>query len=101
MNRARKTDRRACAVLGVCAGARAAARPGRRRGVGRRRGSQVVGVDLETGLRPSLRAINHSLGLKADGSIVAWGNNDSGQMPRALEHGASSRSRGGLHHSLG
>jgi len=42
-------------------------------------GSQVVGVDLSSGFVAVAAGASHSLGLKADGSIVAWGYNDSGQ----------------------
>ena len=42
-------------------------------------GSKVVGVDLSGGFRAVAAGGRHSLGLKADGSIVAWGDNDHGQ----------------------
>ncbi|MHC4676206.1 MAG: hypothetical protein ACYTBZ_27255, partial [Planctomycetota bacterium] len=38
-------------------------------------GSQVVGVDLDSGFVAVAAGNGHSLGLKADGSIVAWGHN--------------------------
>ena len=41
-------------------------------------GSQVVGVDLDKGFAAVAAGWSHSLGLKADGSVVAWGGNDSG-----------------------
>ncbi|NMD34900.1 MAG: hypothetical protein GYA73_03365 [Planctomycetes bacterium] len=42
-------------------------------------GSTVVGVDLSGGFRAVAAGGGHSLGLKADGSIVAWGDNEYGQ----------------------
>jgi hypothetical protein len=42
-------------------------------------GSQVVGVDLSAGFVAVAAGGSHSLGLKTDGSIVAWGDNSSGQ----------------------
>jgi uncharacterized membrane protein len=38
-------------------------------------GSQVVGVDLSKGFVKVAAGGSHSLGLKGDGSIVAWGSN--------------------------
>ena len=42
-------------------------------------GSQVVGVDLSSGFVKVADGGYHSLGLKQDGSIVAWGWNGYGQ----------------------
>ncbi len=42
-------------------------------------GSKVVGVDLSGGFRAVATGGGHNLGLKADGSIVAWGWNNRGQ----------------------
>ena len=42
-------------------------------------GSQVVGVDLTHGFVAVAAGWGHSLGLKADGSIAAWGDNWNGQ----------------------
>src|SRR5687767_11071901 len=42
-------------------------------------GQKVVGADLSTGFVSIAEGGLHSLGLKADGSIVAWGYNGSGQ----------------------
>ena len=41
-------------------------------------GSQVVGVDLTKGFVSVAAGYQHSLGLKPDGSIVAWGRNSEG-----------------------
>ncbi|MCK4342787.1 MAG: hypothetical protein KAY37_13800, partial [Phycisphaerae bacterium] len=42
-------------------------------------GEQVVGGDLSADCVDVAGSGNHSLGLKADGSIVAWGYNHHGQ----------------------
>jgi len=42
-------------------------------------GAQVVGVDLSADFVSVAAGSYYSLGLKADGSIVAWGSNSSGQ----------------------
>lgn len=42
-------------------------------------GSQVVGVDLSSGFVRLAAGWEYSLGLKEDGSVVAWGNNQYGQ----------------------
>ncbi len=42
-------------------------------------GRQVVGGDLSEGFAAVAAGGNHGLGLKADGSIVAWGWNTYGQ----------------------
>ena len=42
-------------------------------------GSQVVGVDLSGGFTDIAAGGAHSLGLKEDGSLVAWGDNGHGQ----------------------
>ena len=41
-------------------------------------GSQVVGVDLSSGFVAVAAGFGHSLALKADGAIVAWGDNGYG-----------------------
>ena len=42
-------------------------------------GYQVVGVDMSSGFTAVAASDLHSLGLKQDGSIVAWGDNEYGQ----------------------
>ena len=42
-------------------------------------GSQVIGVDLSQGFVAVVAGRYHSLGLKSDGSVVAWGDNKYGQ----------------------
>ncbi|MEK7993664.1 MAG: RCC1 domain-containing protein, partial [Planctomycetota bacterium] len=42
-------------------------------------GDQVVGVDLSNGFVEVAAGARHSLGLKQDGSIAAWGYNGYGQ----------------------
>ena len=42
-------------------------------------GNQVFGVDLSKGFVKVAAGLFHSLGLKGNGSIVAWGDNGSGQ----------------------
>lgn len=42
-------------------------------------GSQVVGVDLDGGFVAVSAGTYHSIGLKADGSIIAWGDNHYSQ----------------------
>ncbi|MDH7480616.1 MAG: hypothetical protein QHH26_01405 [Armatimonadota bacterium] len=43
------------------------------------RGIQVVGVDLNGPFVQIDGGGDHSLALRKDGSVVAWGNNDDGQ----------------------
>ena len=38
-------------------------------------GTQVVGVDLSSGFTAVAAGSRHSVGLKADGSVVPWGDN--------------------------
>ena len=46
-------------------------------------GEQVVGVELSDGLAALAAGEYHSLGLKADGSIVGWGDNSYRPVQRA------------------
>ena len=42
-------------------------------------GNQIVGVNLESGFTAVASGVFHSLGLKTDGEIVAWGGNAQAQ----------------------
>jgi hypothetical protein len=54
-------------------------------------GEQVVGGNLSKGFTAITAGGSHSLGLKADGSIVAWGRNDYGQCNMPLPTGKTMR----------
>ncbi len=64
-------------------------------------GGQVVGVDLSGGFTSVESGWYHSFGLKADGSIVAWGYNTSGQCNVPLPNTGFIVVAGGHSHSLG
>jgi hypothetical protein len=64
-------------------------------------GEQVVGADLSGGLVAVAGGREHSLGLKSDGSIVAWGRNDDGQCDVPTPNTDFVAVAGGYHHSLG
>jgi len=64
-------------------------------------GSQVVGVDLSSGFTHVAAGGNHSLGLKGDGSIVAWGYNDYGQCNVPSPNSDFVAVAAGYSHSLG
>src|SRR3990172_9187365 len=64
-------------------------------------GSQVVGVDLSGGFVGIAAGEVHSLGLKADGSIVAWGYNFYGQTNVPPPNTGFVGVAGGGYHSLG
>ncbi|MBI4719361.1 MAG: PKD domain-containing protein [Planctomycetes bacterium] len=64
-------------------------------------GSQVVGVDLSSGFVQVAAGGYHSLGLKADGSIVAWGDNQYGQSKVPASNTGFIGVAGGWDHSLG
>jgi len=64
-------------------------------------GDQVVGGDLDSGLVAVAGGWYHSLGLKADGSIVAWGVNGDGQCNVPEPNSGFVAVAGGAMHSLG
>ncbi|MBN1460343.1 MAG: hypothetical protein JXA57_12465 [Armatimonadetes bacterium] len=64
-------------------------------------GSQVVGVNLESGFEKVAAGVRHSVGLKADGSIVAWGENCRGQCLVPKPNTEFREVAAGLGHSLG
>jgi len=64
-------------------------------------GSQVVGVDLSSGFIAVVTGYQHSLGLTADGSIVAWGANYFGQSSVLLPNADFIAVSAGGFHSLG
>ena len=64
-------------------------------------GSQVVGLDLGGGLVQVAAGGLHSLGLKADGSIVAWGGNLDGQCNIPAPNTGFVAVAAGGYHSLG
>jgi alpha-tubulin suppressor-like RCC1 family protein len=64
-------------------------------------GIDVVGVDLSGGFVAVAAGGGHSLGLKTDGSIVAWGYNGSGQANIPAPNTGFVGVAGGYWHSLG
>jgi len=64
-------------------------------------GSHVVGVDLSGGFIKVAAGYNHSLGLKHDGSIVAWGSNWNGECNVPLLNTGFIDVAAGGDHSLG
>jgi len=64
-------------------------------------GSQVVGGDLSRGFVKVAAGGAHSLGLKQDGSIVAWGANSSGQCNVPSPNSGFIAISAGWAHSLG
>src|SRR3990172_5438455 len=64
-------------------------------------GSQVVGVDLDGGFIAVAAGEYHSLGLKADGSIAAWGQDWYGQCDIPSPNGDFIAVAAGEYHSLG
>jgi len=64
-------------------------------------GSQVVGVDLSGPFVAVAAGQYHSLGLKADGSIVAWGYNANGQCEVSAPNTGFVAVAAGYSHSLG
>jgi alpha-tubulin suppressor-like RCC1 family protein len=64
-------------------------------------GSQVVGVDLDKDFKAVAAGDWHSLGLKSDGSIVAWGYNGYGECNVPSPNAGFVAVAGGWDHSLG
>ena len=64
-------------------------------------GDQVVGVDLSAGFVAVSAGYGHSLGLKLDGSVVAWGNNENGQCEVPAPNTGFVGVAAGGYHSLG
>ena len=64
-------------------------------------GSQVFGVDLNRGFVKVAAGDWHSLGLKADGSIVAWGSNNYAQCSVPEPNAGFVAVAAGGYHSLG
>ena len=61
-------------------------------------GTQVFGVDLSHGFIAVSAGVNHSLGLRSDGSIVGWG---SGQLVVPAPNTGFVAVAAGYYHSLG
>src|SRR3989304_452106 len=64
-------------------------------------GAQVVGVDLSEGFVAVAAGGGHSLGLRADGSIVAWGRNFEAQTNVPAPNRGFVGVGAGRYHSLG
>jgi hypothetical protein len=64
-------------------------------------GGQVVGVDLSGGFVAVSAGRENSLGLKHDGSIVAWGDNSHGLCNVPLPNTGFVAVSAGYWHSLG
>jgi hypothetical protein len=64
-------------------------------------GSQVVGIDLSGGFSKVAAGSFHSLGLKQDGSIVAWGDNTYGECNIPSPNNGFIAIAAGENHSLG
>ena len=64
-------------------------------------GSQVVGVDLTGPFTQVAAGGEHSLGLKSDGTVVAWGANYSGQTNVPVPNADFVVVTAGWRHSLG
>jgi len=63
-------------------------------------GGQVVGVDLSCGYTKIAGGFQHSLGLKSDGSIVAWGWNQAGMCSVPSPNADFVAVDGGAYHTL-
>ena len=64
-------------------------------------GDQVVGVDLSAGFTTIAAGGHHSLGLKEDGSVTAWGYNYHGQCNVPAPNSGFVAIAAGDWHSLG
>ena len=84
-------------IFSICIGQSALAESGKIVGWG----SQVVGADLSGGFVAIAAGGYRSLGLKEDGSIVAWGANGSGQCDVPFPNSGFIAVAAGGAHSLG
>jgi len=64
-------------------------------------GMQVVGIDLDEGFIVVAAGGTHSLALKEDGSVVAWGSNDYGLCEIPSPNADFIAIAAGVTHSLG
>ncbi|MHC4062186.1 MAG: hypothetical protein ACYSR6_11375, partial [Planctomycetota bacterium] len=64
-------------------------------------GTQVAGVNMDRGFIAVAPGYCHSLGLKQDGSIAAWGDNFEGQCNIPLPNAGFVAIAAGHWHSLG
>jgi len=64
-------------------------------------GWSVVGVDMSSGFKQVSAGAVHSLGLKEDGSIVAWGDNYCGQCNLPSPNSGFVAVASGWYHTLG
>ncbi len=85
-------------VLAALTATRAVAQDGAIVGWG---GQVVVPPSALTDLVAVAAGAGHSLGLKADGSVVAWGNNSEGECNVPAPNSGFIAVAGGYEHSLG
>jgi hypothetical protein len=64
-------------------------------------GSQVVGADLSSGFVKVAGGMAHSVGLRRDGSVVCWGDNEQGQCGVPAPNAGFAAIAAGADHSLG
>ena len=64
-------------------------------------GDHIVGVDMSGPFLQVAPGPNHSLGLKTDGSLVAWGSNGNGELNIPAPNAGFVSVAGGGAHSLG
>ena len=84
-------------IFSICIGRLALAESGKIIGWG----VQVVGVNLSGGFSTIAAGTFHSIGLKADGSIVAWGSNRFSQCEVPTPNAGFIAIAAGKSHSLG